>query len=149
MIPEAAEVRLLPEDRAVLEARLRAPTTEQRDVLRARIILLAAEGTLDTVDCASRRHDAADGEHMAWAVRPGGLGGFGRSAATWPRAQVWRGDGPTHSGGTGKSAAGRVRTVDWAADRGRAGRRARTAGVAFPARAAHRSGRAQIVVRER
>jgi transposase len=44
MIPEAVEVRLLPEDRAVLEARLRAPTTEQRDVLRARIILLAAEG---------------------------------------------------------------------------------------------------------
>ena len=28
----------------MLEARLRAPTTEQRDVLRARIILLAAEG---------------------------------------------------------------------------------------------------------
>src|ERR1700752_952251 len=44
MIPKAAEVRLLPEDRAVLEARLRATTTEQRDVLRARIILLAAEG---------------------------------------------------------------------------------------------------------
>jgi transposase len=44
MIPNAAEVRLSPEDRAVLEARLRAPTTEQRDVLRARIILLAADG---------------------------------------------------------------------------------------------------------
>jgi transposase len=44
MIPKAAEVRLTPEDRAVLEARLRAPTTEQRDVLRARIVLLAAEG---------------------------------------------------------------------------------------------------------
>jgi transposase len=44
MIPKAAEVRLRPEDRAVLEARLRAPTTEQRDVFRARIILLAAEG---------------------------------------------------------------------------------------------------------
>jgi transposase len=44
MIPKAAEVRLTPEDRAVLEARLRAPTTEQRDVLRARIILLAGEG---------------------------------------------------------------------------------------------------------
>src|ERR1700730_5925484 len=44
MIPQAAEVRLTPEDRAVLEARVRAPTTEQRDVLRARIILLAAEG---------------------------------------------------------------------------------------------------------
>jgi hypothetical protein len=44
MIPEAAEVRLSPEDRAGLEARLRASTTEQRDVLRARIILLAADG---------------------------------------------------------------------------------------------------------
>ena len=37
-------VRLRPEDRLVLEARLRAPTTEQREVLRARIVLLADEG---------------------------------------------------------------------------------------------------------
>jgi transposase len=44
MIPKAAEVRLTPEDRAVLEARVRAPTTEQRDVFRARIVLLAGEG---------------------------------------------------------------------------------------------------------
>lgn len=44
MVPEAVEVRLRPADRAVLEARIRAPTTEQRDVLRARIVLLAAEG---------------------------------------------------------------------------------------------------------
>ena len=44
MIPKAAEVRMTPADRAVLEARTRAPTTEQRDVFRARIILLAAEG---------------------------------------------------------------------------------------------------------
>lgn len=43
MIPKAAEVRLTPADRTVLEARLRAPTTEQRDVFRARIVLLAAE----------------------------------------------------------------------------------------------------------
>ena len=42
--PKAAEVRLTPEDRAVLEARVRAPTMEQRDVFRARIILLADEG---------------------------------------------------------------------------------------------------------
>ncbi len=34
----------MPEERAVLEARLRAPTTPQRDVLRARIVLMAAEG---------------------------------------------------------------------------------------------------------
>src|SRR5262245_18657269 len=57
MILKAAEVRLTPEDRAVLEARVRAPTTEQRDVFRARIILLADKGrstrsiarTLDTM----------------------------------------------------------------------------------------------------
>ena len=44
MIPEAALVRLTPEDRLALEARVRAPTAEQRDVLRARIVLLADEG---------------------------------------------------------------------------------------------------------
>ena len=44
MVPEAVEVRLTSEDRLVLEARLRAPTTQQRDVLRARIVLLADEG---------------------------------------------------------------------------------------------------------
>src|SRR5271165_221572 len=44
MIPEAAVVRLTLADRAVLEARIRAPTTEQRDVFRARIVLLADEG---------------------------------------------------------------------------------------------------------
>ena len=44
MFPSAREVRLGPGERAVLEARLRAPTTEQRQVLRARIVLLAADG---------------------------------------------------------------------------------------------------------
>src|SRR5437868_6922397 len=44
MIPEAREVRLKPKIRKVLEARCGAPTTPQRDVKRARIILLAAEG---------------------------------------------------------------------------------------------------------
>ena len=44
MIPEAREVRLKPKIRKVLEALCRAPTTPQRDVRRARIVLLAAEG---------------------------------------------------------------------------------------------------------
>lgn len=44
MIADAVAVRLTPEERAVLEARLRAPTTEQRQVFRARIVLLAADG---------------------------------------------------------------------------------------------------------
>jgi len=43
MIPDAVKIRLKPEERAVLEARLRAPTSEQREVFRARIVLLAAE----------------------------------------------------------------------------------------------------------
>src|SRR5947209_19966100 len=43
-IPKAREVRLKPKVRKVLEARCRAPTTAQRDVRRARIVLLAAEG---------------------------------------------------------------------------------------------------------
>src|SRR3981081_1470755 len=44
MIPEAREVRLKPKIRKVLEARYGAATTPQRDVKRARIILLAADG---------------------------------------------------------------------------------------------------------
>ena len=44
MIPDAVVVRLTPEERTVLEAWVRAPTTEQRQVFRARIVLLAAEG---------------------------------------------------------------------------------------------------------
>jgi transposase len=44
MIPDAIEVRLKPKERAELEARLRAATTEQRQLLRIRIVLEAAEG---------------------------------------------------------------------------------------------------------
>lgn len=44
MVPEAREVRLKPKIRKVLEARCRAPSTPQRDVKQARIVLLAAEG---------------------------------------------------------------------------------------------------------
>src|SRR5947209_8975689 len=43
MIPKAREVRLKPKIGKVLEARCRAPTTPQRDVKRARLVLLAAE----------------------------------------------------------------------------------------------------------
>ena len=45
MIADAIKVRLRPKDRAVLEARLRAATTEQRILLRIKIVLEAAEGT--------------------------------------------------------------------------------------------------------
>src|SRR6202795_2033082 len=44
MISDAMKVRLRPGDRAVLEARLRAGSTEQRQLLRVRIVLEAANG---------------------------------------------------------------------------------------------------------
>ena len=44
MIPDAIEVRLTRKERAVLDARLRAATTEQRQLLRIRIVLEAAHG---------------------------------------------------------------------------------------------------------
>src|SRR5260221_2901767 len=44
MIADAAVVRLSRKERAELEALLRAPTSEQREVFRARIVLVAAEG---------------------------------------------------------------------------------------------------------
>jgi transposase len=44
MIPDAIEVRLTRKKRSVLEARLRAATTEQRQLLRIKIVLEAADG---------------------------------------------------------------------------------------------------------
>jgi hypothetical protein len=43
-IPEAREVHISRKDRKVLEARCRSPATLQRDLKRARIVLLAAAG---------------------------------------------------------------------------------------------------------
>ena len=44
MIQDAIEVRLKRKQRDELETRLRAGTTEQREVLRLKIVLHAAEG---------------------------------------------------------------------------------------------------------
>jgi transposase len=44
MIPEAREVRVSRQERQELEARCRSPRTMQRDLKRAQIVLLAAEG---------------------------------------------------------------------------------------------------------
>ena len=44
MIPEAREVHLSRKDRKVLEACCRSPVTLQRDLKRAQIVLLAADG---------------------------------------------------------------------------------------------------------
>lgn len=44
MIPEAREVHLSRKDRKVVEACCRSPVTLQRDLKRAQIVLLAADG---------------------------------------------------------------------------------------------------------
>jgi transposase len=92
MIPDAVEVRLKPEERAVLEARLRAPTTEQRDVFRARIVLLASEGrstrsiarelgTMPRTVSGWRARFARDGlAGLADKVRPGPARKYGAEA---------------------------------------------------------------------
>ena len=81
MIPKAREVRLKPKTRKELEARCRAPTTAQRDVKRARIVLLAAAGRSTRWMASPRK----------WA--------FGRAlsaelAAALCRARHWRIEGP-------------------------------------------------------
>jgi len=60
MIPEAREVHLKPKIRKVLEARCRAPTTPQREVKRARIVLLAAEEQRQLLDILREGCDAGE-----------------------------------------------------------------------------------------
>jgi transposase len=67
MILEAIEVRLKPAERAELEARLRAATTEQRHLFRIRIVLEAADGT-GTREIA-RELDTTPGTVSVWRHR--------------------------------------------------------------------------------
>jgi transposase len=92
MIPKAAEVRLTPEDRSVLEARVRAPTTEQRDVFRARIILLAAEG--HSTRSIARTLGAMPRTVSGWRGR------FAREGLTGLGNKPHPGPAPTYGSGT-------------------------------------------------
>src|SRR5437764_367289 len=123
MIPKATEVRLTPEDRAVLEARLRAPTTEQRDAFRARIILLAGEGH-------STRSIAST------------VGTMPRTVSTWRGRFAREG----LAGFPGAAATARVRALDRTAHRSRVGRCARAVGLAFPSCPEDRPRQTQILV---
>src|SRR5258708_5677093 len=67
MILDAIEVRLTPDERAELEARLRAKTTEQRHAFRIRIVLEAAEGS-GTREIA-RELDTTPGTVSVWRHR--------------------------------------------------------------------------------
>jgi transposase len=76
MIPKAREVRLKPKVRKVLEARCRAPTTAQRDVKRARIVLLAAEGRSTRSIAAEVGVQPRIGSHWRRRFAEHGLGGL-------------------------------------------------------------------------
>jgi hypothetical protein len=63
MIPGAREVRLRRNDRKVLEARCRSAVTLQRDLKRARIVLLAAAGRSTRSERYRSRRPAAPAAH--------------------------------------------------------------------------------------
>ena len=64
-------------DRQVLQRRARAKGAPARDVERARIVLLAADGQANTAIAARVRGLAADGDHLAQPVRRTGHRGAG------------------------------------------------------------------------
>src|SRR5215468_7992728 len=99
MIPKAREVRLKPKERRVLEALCRAPSTAQRDVRRARIVLLAAA-----------------------LCRAGPWRSEGASAGR-QEADLRQGDEQAHSGTSGSAATAGVCPVDGAAAGRGVGRR--------------------------
>ena len=89
MILDAMKVRLRPGDRGILEARLRAATTEQRQLLRMRIVLEAAEGhARELYDLTPRLSRIGDREIWkprplcSWAPRHMPIHGCGSKAAT-------------------------------------------------------------------
>src|SRR5213595_587686 len=98
MIPKAREVRLKPKVRKVLEARCRAPTTAQRDVKRARIVLLAAEGrsTRSIADEVGVEPRIVSNWRRRFAER--GLDGLKDPAAGGQEADLRQGHEQAHSG---------------------------------------------------
>src|SRR5512134_2451607 len=130
MVPKAAEVRLKRGDRAVLEARVRAPTSEQRDVMRARIVLLAASGR--STRSIAREVDTMPRTVSLWRGRYAreGLAGLSDKPRPGPPPKYSVATAKRILGRLGSPAAGRFCALDRRFDRGRAGRRARAAGMA-------------------
>ncbi len=91
----------------MLEARVRAPTTPQRDVLRARIVLLAAQDR--STRSIARELGTMPRTLSLWRGRYAreGLAGLVRAPARRPEAEIRRGDATAHPGGPEAAATGR------------------------------------------
>ena len=74
----------------MLEARIRAPTTAQRDVLRARIVLAGGRRAARRARLPRGRYDAAHGQPLARPLCAGGSGRSRRQAASRTEAEIHR-----------------------------------------------------------
>ena len=109
MIPKAREVRLKPKVRKVLEARCRATSTAQRDVRRARIVLLAAEGRSTRSIAAEVGVQPRIVSHWRRRFAEHGLGGL---KDRLQEADLRQGHEQAHSGASGEAAAAGLCPVD-------------------------------------
>src|ERR1039458_7720923 len=91
MIPEAREVHLPRKDRKVLEACCRSPLTIQRDLKRARIVLLAAAGR--STRSIAKEVGVQPRIVSLWRHRYAdhGLQGLKRQSAAWQAADLYEG----------------------------------------------------------
>ncbi|MGR4932643.1 helix-turn-helix domain-containing protein [Bradyrhizobium sp. CAR08] len=116
MVPEAREVHLSRKDRKVLEACCRSPLTLQRDLKRARIVLLAAVGR--STRSIAKEVGGQPRIVSLWRHRYAdhGLEGLQDKAPARQAADLYEGHRQADSETAGQTAAGRVRTLDRAAD---------------------------------
>ena len=126
------KVRLKPGDRAVLEARLRAATTEQRQLLRIRIVLEAADGH-GTREIA-RELETTPTTVSLWRMR------YAREGLDGLEDRLRSGTPPIYGEVTDQriakfstAAAQRLCALERTADRAGVGRRRRAVRLAFPA----------------
>src|SRR6476469_6535605 len=122
MIPEAREVHLSKRDRTVLEGRCRSPVTMQRDLKRARIVLLAAAG--HSTRSIAKEVGVQPRIVSLWRHRYAdhGLEGPQKQAAAGQAADLYEGHRQADSEVAGQAGTGRVCALDRAATGRGAGR---------------------------
>src|SRR3979411_2906741 len=105
MIPEAREVHLSRKDRKVLEACCRSPVTLQRDLKRARIVLLASAGQSTRSIAKEVGVQPRIVSLLAASLcRPWAEEANGQPPA-WQEADLYEGNRQTDSGASGQTAA--------------------------------------------